>query len=111
MEIKKSESSDLRTNIKLYVLMGLAFMLLLSWQGLEYETKEVTEIEEYVEPEAFVEEEEVPITMMLNTPPPPPPPPPAPEVLQVVEDEVEIEEVIIENTETTEEEEIVELKR
>lgn len=109
MEIKKSESADLRKNITIYVLLGLAFMLLLSWQGLEYTAKEVTLVEEFEEPEVFVEEEEIPITVMMNTPPPPPPPPPAPEVLQVVEDEVEIEEVIIETTETTEEEEIVEV--
>lgn len=112
MEVKKSESADLRKNISLYALIGLAFMLLLSWQGLEYETEEVTEVEVYEEPEeeVFVEEEEVPITMMLSAPPPPPPPPPAPEVLEVVEDDVEIEEVIIETTETTEEEEIVEVE-
>lgn len=110
MEIKKSESADLRKNIWLYALMGLAFMLLLSWQGIEYETKEVTEVEEIFVVDDAVVEEEVPITMMMNTPPPPPPPPPAPEVLQVVEDDVEIEEVVIENTETSEEEEIVEVE-
>jgi len=109
MEIKKSESADLRKNITVYVLLGLAFMLLLSWQGIEYTDKEVTIVEEYEEQEVFVEEEEIPITVMMDTPPPPPPPPPAPTVLEVVEDEVEIDEVEIETTETTEEEEIVEV--
>jgi protein TonB len=111
MEIKKSESADLRKNITTYALMGLAFMLLVAWQVLEYESREVTQVEEYEEPMAMVDEEVVPITMMLNTPPPPPPPPPVePEILEVVEDDVEIEEVQIQDTETTEEEEIVEIE-
>jgi len=110
MEIKKSESADLRKNITIYALMGLAFMLLLSWQGLEYESKEVEVEEIYDEPMAMEEVEDIPITQMLNTPPPPPPPPPAPEVIEVVEDEVEIEEVEIAPTESTEEEVIVEVE-
>lgn len=109
MEVKKSEKADLRKNITLYALSGLAFMLLLSWQGLEYESKTV-EIEEVFEmPDEVFIEEEIPITQMLDTPPPPPPPPPAPEIIEVVENEVEIEEVIIEDTETDEQEEIVEI--
>ncbi|WP_298950795.1 energy transducer TonB [uncultured Nonlabens sp.] len=109
MEVKKSEKADLRKNITLYALSGLAFMLLLSWQGLEYESKTVEIEEVFNEPEELFIEEEIPITQMLDTPPPPPPPPPAPEVIEVVENEVEIEEVIIEDTETDEQEEIVEI--
>jgi protein TonB len=109
MEIKKSESADLRKNITLYALTGLAFMLLLSWQGLEYQTVTIEEEEEEVVITDTVVEEEIPITQMLDTPPPPPPPPPAPEIIEVVENDVEIEEVIIEDTETDEQEEIVEV--
>ncbi len=109
MEIKKSEKADLRKNITLYALMGLAFMLLLSWQGLEYESKEVEVEEVFNEPMAMEEIEDIPITQMMDTPPPPPPPPPAPEIIEVVEDEVEIEEVEIQETETDEQEEIVEV--
>ncbi|WP_124978825.1 energy transducer TonB [Nonlabens xiamenensis] len=110
MEVKKSEKADLRKNITLYALSGLAFMLLLSWQGLEYESKTVEVEEVFEESEVFMPEEEIPITQMLDTPPPPPPPPPAPEVIEVVEDDVEIEEVVIEDTETDIEEEIVEVE-
>ena len=110
MEVKKSEKADLRKNITLYALSGLAFMLLLSWQGLEYESKTVEIEEVFNEPEEIFIEEEIPITQMLDTPPPPPPPPPAPEIIEVVENEVEIEEVIIEDTETDEQEEIVEIE-
>ena len=38
--------------------------------------------------------------------PPPPPPPPPPEVIEIVEDEEEVEETVIESTETDQEEEI-----
>ncbi len=48
MEIKKSESADLRKNITLYALTGLAFMLLISWQGLEYQTMTIEEEEEAI---------------------------------------------------------------
>ncbi len=110
MEVKKSEKADLRKNITLYALSGLAFMLLLSWQGLEYESRTVEIEEVFEEPEELFIEEEIPITQMLDTPPPPPPPPPAPEVIEIVKDDVEIEEVIIEDTETDEQEEIVEVE-
>ncbi|KRO90182.1 MAG: energy transducer TonB, partial [Cryomorphaceae bacterium BACL29 MAG-121220-bin8] len=42
--------------------------------------------------------------------PPPPPPPPAPEIIEVVEDEKEIEETIIESTETDQEEIVEEVE-
>jgi len=109
MEVKKSEKADLRKNITIYALMGLAFMLLLSWQGLEYESKEVETQEIYKEVAMEAPDEDIPITQMLNTPPPPPPPPPAPEVIEIVKDEVEIKEVLIAPTETTEVEKIVEI--
>jgi len=51
----------------------------------------------------------VPITEQIKTPPPPPPPPPAPEVIEIVEDEEEVEETVIESTET-DQEEIVEVE-
>ncbi len=51
-------------------------------------------------------EEEIPVTEQIQTTPPPPPPP-APEVIEVFEDEEEIEETIIESTETNQREEIV----
>ena len=56
------------------------------------------------------EEEDVPITdMKITPPPPPPPPPPAPQVIEVVEDEEEVEETVIESTET-DQEEIIEVE-
>ena len=51
-------------------------------------------------------DEEIPIIEQIIPPPPPPPPPAAPEVIEVVEDEEEVEETVIESTETDQEEEI-----
>ena len=55
------------------------------------------------------DDEEIPITEQIKTPPPPPPPP-APEIIEVVEDEEEIEETIIESTETDQEEIVEEVE-
>lgn len=55
-----------------------------------------------------IEEEEIIPIIDIKTPPPPPPPPAAPEVIMVVEDIVEVEETIIESTETSMEEAIEE---
>lgn len=111
MEIKKSESADLRKNIWTYVLTGLAFMLLLSWQALEVESKEIviTLPEEEPDPVSMVEED-VPIMMLLDTPPPPPPPPVIPEKIEIVEDDKEIVEQVLAPTETTVTEEVKEVK-
>jgi protein TonB len=51
-------------------------------------------------------EEDIPIIEQVIPPPPPPPPPAAPEVIEVVEDEEEVEETVIESTETDQDEEI-----
>jgi protein TonB len=51
-------------------------------------------------------DEEIPIIEQIIPPPPPPPPPAAPEVIEVVEDEEEVEETVIESTETDQDEEI-----
>ena len=88
METKKNPKVDLSKNSSLYFVIGLAFILLISWQAIEWKTyeKDLYGYETlYVDEE---DEEEIPITEQLKTPPPPPPPPPpAPEVIEVVEDE------------------------
>ena len=89
----------------MYFVIGLAFILFISWQAIEWKTydKSLYGYEALnVEDE---DDEEIPITEQLKTPPPPPPPPPpAPEVIEVVEDEEEVEETVIESSETNEDE-------
>lgn len=109
MEPKKNPKADLNKRSVLFFQLGLILVLLITWQAIEYKTYDRTEVETETVELDLLEEEDVPITEMLNTPPPPPPPPPAPEVIEVIEDEVEEEEDIIESTETTQEE-IVEVR-
>ena len=112
MRPKKSEKADLAKNSSLYFVIGLAFILLVSWQAIEWKTYKKTYGYEALNVEDD-DDEEIPITEQIKTPPPPPPPPPpAPEVIEIVEDEEEVEETVIESTETDEEEivEIVEVE-
>ena len=109
MQLKKNPKADLTKNSSLYFAIGLAVVLFISWQAIEWKTYEKTG---YGYESLNVEDdddEEVPITEQLKTPPPPPPPPPAPEVIEIVEDEEEVEETVIESTET-DQEEIVEVE-
>jgi protein TonB len=102
METKKNPDKDLSKKSLLFFQIGLAFMLLVSWQAIEWKTYDKDDIDVGVVDLDMLEEEDVPITEMQNQPPPPPPPPPAPEIIEVVEDDSEVEEEVIESTETTE---------
>ena len=111
MERKKNPKVDLSKNSGLYFSIGLALILFISWQAIEWKTydKDLYGYEALSVDEE--DDEEIPITEQLKTPPPLPPPV-APEIIEVVEDEDEVEETVIESTETNEEEivEIVEVE-
>ena len=109
MQLKKNPNADLTKNSSLYFAVGLAVVLFISWQAIEWKTYDKSGYGYEALNVDDDDDEEVPITEQLKTPPPPPPPPPAPEVLEVVEDEEEVEETIIESTETNQEE-IVEVE-
>jgi len=112
MQPKKNEKVDLTKNSSLYFVIGLALVLFISWQAIEFKTYEKVYGYESLNVEDD-DDEEIPITEQIKTPPPPPPPPPpAPEVIEIVDDEEEVEETVIESTETDEEEiiEIVEVE-
>ena len=109
MQLKKNPNADLTKNSSLYFVVGLAVVLFISWQAIEWKTYDKSGYGYEALNVDDDDDEEVPITEQLKTPPPPPPPPPAPEVLEVVEDEEEVEETIIESTET-DQEEIVEVE-
>jgi protein TonB len=109
MQLKKNPNADLTKNSSLYFAIGLAVVLFISWQAIEWKTYEKSGYGYEALNVDDEDDEEVPITEQIKTPPPPPPPPPAPEVLEVVEDEEEVEETIIESTET-DQEEIVEVE-
>ncbi len=103
MELKKNPKADLTTNSGLYFVIGLALVLFVTWQAIEWKKYDKTEYDIQALNLDDDLDEEVPITEQIKTPPPPPPPP-APEIIEVVEDEEEIEETIIESTETDQDE-------
>ncbi len=102
MQVKKNPKVDLNRNSGLYFVMGLTVVLFLTWRALEYKTypKDVTTLE--IAQAVDDLKEDVPVTEVLRTTPPPPPPA-APEVIEIVEDSEEIEETVIESTETSQE--------
>src|SRR5690606_30437060 len=110
MEQKKNPKANVGRNSSLFFLVGMVLMLFVTYTAINYKTydKEAIDIGMLNMDDEF--DEEIPITEQLQTPPPPPPPPSAPEVIEVVEDEVEVEETVIESTETNQEEKIVEVK-
>jgi len=109
MEPKKNPKADLKQWSGVYFLAGLAFMLFLSWQAVEWKSYDRDLSLDTLNVGDDLDED-IPITELLTPPPPPPPPPPAPEVIEVIEDEADVEETIIESTEISQEEEIVEIE-
>lgn len=112
MKIKKDPKVDLQKNSSLYFVIGLCLILFISWQAIEWKTyeKSVFDYESLTVQEE--EEEEIPIINQPDLPPPPLPPPvaQAPTEIEIVEDEKEVEETIIESSETTKDE-IIEVER
>ena len=109
MEPKKNPKADVGRNSSLYFVIGLTIVMAAVYTALEWKTyDEVNNYDISMNVDDDLDEE-VPMTEQIKTPPPPPPPP-APEVIEVVEDEEEVEETIIESTETSQEEEIMEVE-
>ncbi|GGK20349.1 hypothetical protein GCM10007962_13110 [Yeosuana aromativorans] len=107
MEAKKNPEMEIGRNSSLYFAIGLNIMLFITWQLLEYKTYDKSEVnQDIVSMDAEIEED-IPI-VNVNTPPPPPPPVAIQESIQVVEDVVEIEETVIESTETDQNDKIAE---
>jgi protein TonB len=106
MKSKKNPKADISRNASMYFAIGLALMVFLSYMTINWKVydKDATDIG-FVNMDAL-DDEEIPIIEQVIPPPPPPPPPAAPEVIEVIEDEEEVEETVIESTETDQEEEI-----
>jgi protein TonB len=106
MESKKNLKADVSRNGSIYFAVGLALMLFLTYSTINYKTYDKSLIDiGKLDLDADLDEE-IPLIDQLTPPPPPPPPPAAPEVIEIVEDEEEIEETVIESTETDQDEEI-----
>ena len=77
MQPKKNPKADLSKSSGLYFVIGLAFVLFISWRAIEYKTYDRSNYGYEALDVDNDDDEEVPITEQLKTPPPPPPPPAA----------------------------------
>lgn len=101
MQIKKNPKVDLQKNSSLYFVIGLCLMLFISWRAIEWKSYEKDLYDYQSLNVQDDEDEEIPITEQIKTPPPSLPPPlQAPTEIEIVEDEEEVEETIIESSET-----------
>ena len=106
MESKKNPKADVSKNGSIYFAVGLALMLFLTYSTINWKTYDKSDIDIGKLNLDDELDDEIPIIEQIIPPPPPPPPPAAPEVIEVVEDEEEVEETVIESTETDQDEEI-----
>ena len=109
MTSKKNPQADLNNKSSFYFAIGLFLVLFISWRAIEYKNWDDDGYGYIALDVDADDDEEIPITEQIKTPPSPPPPP-APEIIEVVEDEEEIEETIIESTETDQEEIVEEVE-
>ena len=106
MESKKNPKADISRNASLYFAIGLALMVFLSYTTINWKVYDKSDIDIGLVNMDELDDEEVPLLEQVVPPPPPPPPTAAPEVIEIVEDEEEVEETVIESTETDQEEEM-----
>ncbi|MCF6168681.1 energy transducer TonB [Lutibacter sp.] len=102
MEVKKNPKANLENYSRLFMQLGLVLALLVVYLAIEKKTYDrvIGDLGPVV---LNAEDDEQTIEI---APPPPPeqkaPPPPTPDKIEVVEDEKEVEETVIESTETDE---------
>ena len=105
MQKKKNSKADIGKNSSLYFAVGLALMVFLSYGAINYKVYDWSDLDlDQLTGLETIDEDDVPTsTSTSRTREPPPPPPPPPDVIEIIEDEEEIEETIIESTESDEE--------
>ena len=107
MELKKNPKKDLTRNSGMYFVVGLTMVLMLTYVALEWKSfygNELYDVSQVIEVD--IDEE---IDLFKVEQPKPPETPAAPEDIKVVEDEIEVEETVIESTESSEEVEVMEV--
>jgi protein TonB len=101
MEVKKYPKADLGRRSLLFFQLGIIIMLLITWQAFEWKSTDKRSLDSGLIDLDNSIEEVIPITEPLDIPPPPPPPETiSATVLVEIENESEIEESVIESTET-----------
>ena len=109
MEIKKNPKQQLENYSKIFLQIGLALTLFITYALIEHKTYERADLKSLGEANMIDEmQEDIPIIEMQDIKPPPQKtPPPIVEKIKVVEDELKIEETVIESTETDESEGVI----
>lgn len=107
---KKNPELEIGRNSSLYFAIGLNLMLFFSWQALEYKTYEKEDVDIGIVSMDAQTEEDIPI-VQVNAPPPPPPPMAISENIEIVDDVEDIEESIMESTETNQSEAIADKQK
>lgn len=103
MQPKKNPKVDLNRNRSLFFVISLCLVLFLSWKLIEWKTYDKTNYGYEALNVDAEDDEDIPITEQIKTPP-------SPEIIEIVEDEEEVEETVIESTETDQEEIIEEVE-
>jgi protein TonB len=109
MEIKKNANYDLGKKSILFFQIGMIVMLFITWSALEWKSFDRSSIEtDWIEVSKTLDKS-IPIIEPIITPPPPPAPTIVPIVIVTVEDETDIEETVIESTETNQNADILDV--
>lgn len=100
MESKKSDKVKIERYSTIFFELGLVLALLIVYLSLEHKVMErnLSELVGISNQNELIED--IPITERIEVVKPPPPPPPAPEKIEIVEDQTEIEETVLESTES-----------
>lgn len=106
MLVKKYSRARLTPHRRVFFQLGLALTLLIIYIGIEWKTVDRIVSDFNTISLENIEEEIIPMTERIIEVKPPPPPPPAPERIEIVADKMEIEESVLESTETDESEAI-----
>ncbi|MHB1276920.1 MAG: energy transducer TonB [Bacteroidia bacterium] len=101
MELRKYPDADIRKKTDIYFMIGLAIALGATLAAFSYSTRdEVINVDLGITGTEDVEE----MTDITRQDQPPPPPPPPPQTIEVVDDNADVEESTIDNTETDQDE-------
>ncbi len=100
MEVKKSPKADLESKKSTWLLIGYVVVLAFMFVAFEWSQRDITIDTSQALSDVVFEEEIIPIT---ETPeqaaPPPPEVPKVADVLEIVDDQAEVEETVVANTE------------
>ena len=106
MEVKKNPKKDLNKSSSVFFAAAMAMVLALSYVALEWKS---FYSDTYDQTAMTIDDDLDEPLALFKLAPPPPPPPVVPDAIEIVEDDPEIEETIIQSTESDPEKEVIEV--